>query len=72
MKGTSESQGICLNSQGICDRILKFIFSQVEDPYFENSLGLMIELNLGLEKSGKSQGMSYCLESGNPVLGLIA
>ena len=33
-----------------------------------NGLGLMAELNLGLEKSGKSQGISYCLESGNPVL----
>ena len=27
----------------------------------------MVELNLGLEKSGKSQGISYCLESGYPV-----
>ena len=26
-----------------------------------------VELNLGLEKSGKSQGISCCLESGNPV-----
>ena len=58
---------------------LKFIFSQVEDPNFENFLGsispdplngrgLTVELNLGLEKSGKSQGISYCLESGNPVI----
>ena len=42
---------------------LELIFSQVEDPKFENflgenapdplnGLGLMIELNLGLEKSG--------------------
>ena len=31
-----------------------------------NGLGLTIELDLGLEKSGKSQGISYCLESGNP------
>ena len=48
---------------------LKFIFSQVEDPNFENfpgeeggggehashnGLGLTKELNLGLKKSGKS------------------
>ena len=48
-----------LKSQGICDKIqqvrgfccLKFIFSQVEDPNFENfGLGLMVEPNLGLEK----------------------
>ena len=47
LKETSESQGICLNSQGICGKIpkvrefccLKFIFSQVEDPNFENFLG---------------------------------
>ena len=47
LKETSESQGICLESQGICDRIpkvrefccLKFIFSQVEDPNYENFLG---------------------------------
>ena len=56
---------------------LKFVFSQVEDPGFENFLGSMppdplnglgstVELNLGLEKSWKSQGISYCLESGNP------
>ena len=62
---TSQSQGIYLKSQGICDRIpkvrefccLKFIFSQLEDPNFENfqtalnGLRLMVELNLGLEKS---------------------
>ena len=47
---------------------LKFIFSQVEDPDFENflgehaprplsGLGLMVKLNLGLEKSGKNQGI---------------
>ena len=43
---TSESQGICLKSQGICDRIpkvkefccLKFIFSHVEDPRLKNFL----------------------------------
>ena len=34
-----------------------------------NGLGLTIELNLGLEKSGKCQGISYCLESGNPEHG---
>ena len=42
LKETSESRGICLKSQGICNRIpkvkefscLKFIFSQVEDPNF--------------------------------------
>ena len=58
-------------SQGICDRIpkvrefccLKFIFSQVEDPNFEdflwehppdpvNGLGTTAELNLDLEDSG--------------------
>ena len=32
-----------------------------------NGFGLTLELNLGLKKSGKSQGISYCLESGNPV-----
>ena len=80
LKETSESQGICLKSQGICDKIgkvrefcrLKFIYSQVEDLNFENfplnCLGLTVELNLGLEKSGKSPGISYCLESGNPVI----
>ena len=76
LKETSEfeSQGICTKIQGICDRIpkvresqrffgLKFIFSQVEDPNFENfwgsmspdplnGLGLTVEINLGLEKSG--------------------
>ena len=47
LKETSESQGICQKSQGICDRIpkvrelccLKFTFSQAEDPNFENFLG---------------------------------
>ena len=47
LKETSESGAICLKSQGICDRIpkvrefccLEFIFSQVEDPHFENFLG---------------------------------
>ena len=47
-----------LKSQAICDKIpkvrgfcLKLIFSQVEDPNFENfGLGLMVEPNLGLEK----------------------
>ena len=47
LKNTSESQGIRPKSQGICDRIpkvreffcLKFIFSQVEDPNFENFQG---------------------------------
>ena len=47
LKETPESQGICLNSQGICDRIpkvrefccLKFIVSEIEDPNFENFLG---------------------------------
>ena len=42
LKETSEGQGICLKSQGICDKIpkvrefwcLKFIFRQVEDPNF--------------------------------------
>ena len=42
-----EVKEICLNSQGICGRIpevrefccLKFIFSQVEHPKFENGLG---------------------------------
>ena len=56
---------------------LKFIFSQVEDPNFEtflgecpprplNGLGITVEPNLGLEKSGKRQGISYSLEGGNP------
>ena len=31
-----------------------------------NGLRLTVELNLGLEKSEKRQGISYCLESGNP------
>ena len=47
LKETSESQGICLKSQGICEKFpkvrefccLKLIFSQVEDPNFENFLG---------------------------------
>ena len=51
LKETSESQGICLKSQGICNKIpkvreklgefccLKFIFSQLEDPNFENFQG---------------------------------
>ena len=47
LKETSESQGISLKSQGICDRnpkisefcCLKFIFSQVEDPNFKIFLG---------------------------------
>ena len=47
LKETSESQGICLKSQGICEGIpkvkefccLKFIFRQVEHPIFENFLG---------------------------------
>ena len=46
LKETSESRGIHLKGQGICNRIpkvrefccLKFIFSQVEDPNFENFL----------------------------------
>ena len=33
----------------------------------KNGLGLTVELNLGLEMSGKCQGISYCLESRNPV-----
>ena len=88
LKETSESQGISLKSQGIWDRIpkvrefccLKFIFSQVEDPIFENFLGSVpqtplnglehtLELNFGLEKSENAREFqfSYCLESGNPV-----
>ena len=78
-------------SHGICDRIpkvrevccLKFIFSQVEGPNFENflrehaprplnSLGITAKLHLGLEKSGKSEGISYCLESGNPVYKIVS
>ena len=48
-----------LKSQEICDKIpkvkgfccLKLIFSQVEDPNFENfGLGLTVDPNLGLEK----------------------
>ena len=89
LEETSESQGICPKSQRICDRIpkvresqgifcLKFVFSQVEDPNFENflgsmppdplnGLGLMVELNLCLETQGFSQLISYCLESDNSV-----
>ena len=66
LKETSESQRMCLKSQGICDRnpkvrefcCPKFIFSQVENPNFENfltplnGLGLTVELDIGLEKSG--------------------
>ena len=37
LKETSESQGICLKVREFC--CLKFIFSQVEDPNFENFLG---------------------------------
>ena len=32
-----------------------------------NGLKFTLELSLGLEKSGKSQEISYCLESGNPA-----
>ena len=41
LKETSESQGICLKSQGKVREFccLKFIYSQVEDPNFENFLG---------------------------------
>ena len=39
-------------------------------PHPLNGLELMVEFYLGLEKSGKSQGISYCLESGNPVNGI--
>ena len=55
---------------------LNFIFSQVEDLILKifwgsmppdplTGLGHTLELNLGLEMS--PQGISYCLESGNPV-----
>ena len=79
LKETSESQGICLKRSGNSRQnsrsqgkvrefcCLKFIFSQVKNPNFENflgehaprppyGLGLKVELNLGLEKSGKSRG----------------
>ena len=36
-------------------------------PASLNCLRLTVELNLGLEKLGKSQGISYYLESGNHV-----
>ena len=60
LKETSESQGICLKSQGICNRIpkvrefccLKFIFSQVEDPNFGHYLGEHV-LRLPLNGLGK-------------------
>ena len=59
---------------------LKFIFSQGEDHILKfsggaypqippNGLGLTVELSLGLEKSGKSRGILYCMESGNPPMG---
>ena len=62
LKETYESQGICLKSQGILLSEIHFP-SQLEDPNFENfegehaprplnGVGLMVELNLGLEKSG--------------------
>ena len=31
-----------------------------------NGLGTTVELNLSMEKSRKSQGISYCLECDNP------
>ena len=31
-----------------------------------NGLGLIVQLNIDLEMSEKSQGISYCQESGNP------
>ena len=50
--------------------ILKiFLGSMPPDPL--NALGITEKLNLGQEKAGKSQGVSYCLESGNPVSGNI-
>ena len=77
LKETSESQGIwdSSKSRGI---LLSEIQFQVEDPILKifwgsmppdplTGLGHTLELNLGLEKSGKCQGISYCLESGNPV-----
>ena len=74
LRQNSESQG---KVREFC--CLKCIFSQVEDHNFENflgehaprplnGLGLTLELDISLEKSGKSQRISYCLESGNPVL----
>ena len=36
-----------------------------------NGLELIVQLNLRLEMSGKSQGISYCLESGSLGLDLI-
>ena len=83
LKETSESQWICyripkvreksenfvvwnLFSAKLKIQILKiFCGSMPPDPL--NGLGIMVELNLGLEKSGRSQGISYCLESGNHV-----
>ena len=62
-KETSESQGICDRIPEVMEFCcLKFIFSQVENPNFDNflgenaprlpklGLGLTVELNLGLEK----------------------
>ena len=54
LKESSESQGICLKSQRICNRIpkarefccLKLIFSQVEDSYFVNFLGEHVQTPL--------------------------
>ena len=82
LKETPESQGICLKSQGICDRIpkvrefccLKFILSRLKililkiywgnmSPDPPNGLGITVELNLGMENSGKIQG-----KSGNFIL----
>ena len=45
--------------------MIHFNFSQVEDPNFDNflekhapnGLGLTVEFNLGVENSGKSQGI---------------
>ena len=82
LKETSESQGIwdriqkvkeksenfvVLNSFSAKSRILFlkiFWGNMAPDPL--NGLRLPLELDLHLEKSGESQQISNCLESGNP------
>ena len=61
---------------------LKFIFSQVEEPNFKNCQGEHAPrppkwsqtygraLLWSSEKSGKRQGISDCLESGNPAINI--
>ena len=64
LKDTSDSQEICLKSQGICDRIpkvrefccLKFIFGQVEHPKFADSRQSLILVWKSQGKVGEKSG----------------